>query len=213
MNKMPLTALVREHLLVAEGASSGRSSHTVYGGHEHVLRQTLIALAAGQSLEEHANPGEATVHVLHGHVKLASGVNTWEGSPGGPAHGPRRTALPRSHQGLRRPPDCRPPPELTADRSAGNAGNLDDAHEEELASTCAALFDARAEEAASLGRPTRAWPPLVAAHPHWQVDYERVAGESSVTLSLTEAVTEINAWITSLVSARATIAQPPTSPG
>ena len=31
-------------------------SHTVYGGHEHVLRQTLIALAAGQSLEEHANP-------------------------------------------------------------------------------------------------------------------------------------------------------------
>lgn len=81
----------------------------------------------------------------------------------------------------------------------------------ELASACAALFDARAEEAASLGRPTRAWPPLVAAHPHWQVDYERVAGESSVTLSLSEAIAEINAWITSLESARATIAQPPTS--
>jgi len=82
MNKMSLTALVREHLLVAESASSGRSSETVYGGHEHVLRQTLIALAAGQSLEEHANPGEATVHVLHGRVKLASGGNAWEGSPG-----------------------------------------------------------------------------------------------------------------------------------
>ncbi|MEO6627762.1 MAG: cupin domain-containing protein [Aquihabitans sp.] len=82
MNKMSLTALVREHLLVAESASSGRSSHTVYGGHEHVLRQTLIALAAGQSLEEHANPGEATVHVLHGHVKLTGGGSTWEGSPG-----------------------------------------------------------------------------------------------------------------------------------
>ncbi len=82
MNKLSLTALVRGHLLVAESASSGRSSHTVYGGHEHVLRQTLIALAAGQSLEEHANPGEATVHVLHGHVKLTSGGNSWEGTPG-----------------------------------------------------------------------------------------------------------------------------------
>jgi quercetin dioxygenase-like cupin family protein len=82
MNKLSLTALVREHLLVAETVSSGRSSHTVYGGHEHVLRQTLIALAAGQSLEEHANPGEATIHVLHGHVRLTSDGNTWEGSPG-----------------------------------------------------------------------------------------------------------------------------------
>ncbi len=82
MNKMSLTALVREHLLVAESASNGRSSHTVYGGHEHVLRQTLIALAAGQSLEEHANPGEATIHVLHGRVKLTGGGNTWQGSRG-----------------------------------------------------------------------------------------------------------------------------------
>ena len=82
MDTLSLTALVREHLLVAASASNGRSSLTVYGGHEHVLRQTLIALAAGQSLEEHANPGEATVQVLHGHVKLTSGGNTWEGSPG-----------------------------------------------------------------------------------------------------------------------------------
>ncbi len=82
MNKSSLTALVREHLLVAETASNGRSSHTVYGGHEHVLRQTLIALAAGQSLKEHENPGEATLHVLHGRVKLVAGDNAWEGSPG-----------------------------------------------------------------------------------------------------------------------------------
>jgi quercetin dioxygenase-like cupin family protein len=82
MNKISLTALVREHLLVAESAGNGRSSHTVYGGHEHVLRQTLIALAAGQSLHEHANPGEATVQVLHGHVKLTAGSDAWEGSPG-----------------------------------------------------------------------------------------------------------------------------------
>ena len=46
MNKISLTALAREHLEVARAASSGRSAHTVYGGHEHSLRQTLIALKA-----------------------------------------------------------------------------------------------------------------------------------------------------------------------
>ena len=45
MEKSSLTALAREQLELARGASSGRSSRTVYGGHEHVLRQTMIALA------------------------------------------------------------------------------------------------------------------------------------------------------------------------
>jgi len=82
MEKMSLTALAREHLARAERASSGRSAHTVYGGHEHVLRQTLIALNAGQRLDEHENPGEATLQVLHGRVRLTAGGNSWEGSTG-----------------------------------------------------------------------------------------------------------------------------------
>lgn len=82
MNKMSLTAMAREQLAAAERASSGRSAHTVYGGHEHVLRQTVIALAAGQKLDEHENPGEATVHVLHGRVRLIAGHDSWEGSTG-----------------------------------------------------------------------------------------------------------------------------------
>ena len=53
MNKVSLTALAREHLEAARAASSGRSAHTVYGGHEHSLRQTLIALKAGSELDEH----------------------------------------------------------------------------------------------------------------------------------------------------------------
>src|SRR5262249_11676930 len=57
-------------LNLAQSAPSGRSSRTVYGGHEHVLRQTVIALANGQALSEHENPGEATVHVLVGRVRL-----------------------------------------------------------------------------------------------------------------------------------------------
>ena len=54
MQKMSLTALARERLLAACSASSGRSAQTVFGGHEQVLRQTLIAMAAGQELGEHA---------------------------------------------------------------------------------------------------------------------------------------------------------------
>ncbi|MGI8434766.1 MAG: cupin domain-containing protein [Nocardioidaceae bacterium] len=82
MENLSLTALAREHLTLAQNASSGRSSHTVYGGHEHVLRQTLIALAAGQMLNEHENPGEATVHVLEGRVQLGAGDATWDGLTG-----------------------------------------------------------------------------------------------------------------------------------
>ena len=82
MEKFSLTALARQQRALAQGASSGRSSHTVYGGHEHVLRQTVIALAADASLDEHENPGEATVHVLSGRVRLATSEHSWEGSAG-----------------------------------------------------------------------------------------------------------------------------------
>ncbi len=82
MQKESLTALVRHHLETARTASSGRSAHTVFGGHEQVLRQTLIALRAGSSLDEHENPGEATLQVLHGRVTLVAGDVSWNGSPG-----------------------------------------------------------------------------------------------------------------------------------
>jgi len=47
-----------------------------------VMRQTMIALVAGNKLSEHENPGEATVHVLQGRVRLASSGEAWEGAPG-----------------------------------------------------------------------------------------------------------------------------------
>ncbi len=75
MQKESLTALGRHHLGKASASSSGRSAHTVFGGHEHVLRQTLIALRAGSRLDEHENPGEATLQVLHGRVTLVAGEN------------------------------------------------------------------------------------------------------------------------------------------
>ncbi len=54
----------------------------VVGGHERVLRQTVIALVQAACLAEHENPGEATVHVLRGRVRLVSGGEAWEGRPG-----------------------------------------------------------------------------------------------------------------------------------
>ena len=82
MQKSALPALARQELAKALTATSGRSASTVYGGHEHSLRQTVIALRAGESLSEHANPGEATVQVLQGRVSLRFEDVSWNGSPG-----------------------------------------------------------------------------------------------------------------------------------
>ena len=64
MEKFSLDALARVLMNSAATAPAGRAAETIYGGHEHVLRQTLIALTAGAVLSEHENPGEATVQVL-----------------------------------------------------------------------------------------------------------------------------------------------------
>jgi quercetin dioxygenase-like cupin family protein len=79
MQKTSLTALARAELETASRATSGRGSKTVYGGHEHQLRQTVIALRAGRSLADHDNQGEATVQVLSGRVVLRSGDDSWSG--------------------------------------------------------------------------------------------------------------------------------------
>ena len=82
MEKLSLTANGRAQLAHARQHPSGRAAETVYGGHEHVLRQTVIALTAGRWLDEHENPGEATVHVLQGRVRLHAGADSWDGLPG-----------------------------------------------------------------------------------------------------------------------------------
>ena len=82
MQKLSLDAQVRDHLKRAAAAATGRSAETVYGGHEHVLRQTVVALAGGELMDEHVNPGEATLHVLRGRVRLKAGADSWEGRAG-----------------------------------------------------------------------------------------------------------------------------------
>ncbi|NDU71104.1 LuxR family transcriptional regulator [Actinomadura sp. DSM 109109] len=82
MQKLSLDAQIRDLAKRAAAASTGRGADTVYGGHEHVLRQTLIALTAGTALAEHENPGEATVLVMRGRVRLVAGEDSWEGIAG-----------------------------------------------------------------------------------------------------------------------------------
>lgn len=82
VEKHSLTALARTLLEDARSSTAGRASRTVFGGHERQLRQTLIALAEGQTLDEHDGPGEATLHVLSGRVRLVSGGAQWEGMAG-----------------------------------------------------------------------------------------------------------------------------------
>ncbi len=79
MQKTSLTALARTELDAASRAASGRGAKTIYGGHEHRLRQTVIALRAGRSLADHENPGEATVQVLSGRIVLRAGDDSWSG--------------------------------------------------------------------------------------------------------------------------------------
>ena len=82
MEKFSLDSIVREQAKRAAAAPAGRSAETVYGGHEHALRQTVLAMMAGTSLAEHENPGEATVQVLRGRIRLTAGDTSWEGRTG-----------------------------------------------------------------------------------------------------------------------------------
>jgi quercetin dioxygenase-like cupin family protein len=82
MQKLSLDALAREQFEAARRATAGRAAQTVFGGHEHVMRQTVIALLRGRSLAEHVNPGEATVHVLRGRVRLVTDTASWDGRQG-----------------------------------------------------------------------------------------------------------------------------------
>lgn len=82
MDGISLTQLAEEQLEAARSGRAGRAAHTVHGGHDHMLRQTLIALTGGSELAEHNSPGQATLQVLQGQVRVTAGADTWSGGPG-----------------------------------------------------------------------------------------------------------------------------------
>jgi quercetin dioxygenase-like cupin family protein len=82
MEATTLTQLGDQLLVQAREQHSGRAAATVHGGRHHSLRQTVIALTAGSELAEHESPGEATLHVLRGGVRLTAESGDGTGSTG-----------------------------------------------------------------------------------------------------------------------------------
>ena len=82
MESVSLNSVADEQLGLAREAHSGRAAHTVHGGVGHFLRQTVIALTGGTGLAEHESPGEATLQVLRGRVRLTTAGDTWAGAAG-----------------------------------------------------------------------------------------------------------------------------------
>jgi quercetin dioxygenase-like cupin family protein len=124
MQKLSLDALAREHLKRARSVPSGRGAETVYGRHEHVLRQALMTLVKGRSLAEHENPGEATVVVLRGRVRVTAGADGWEAREGDllivPGTTSRRSRTPRCCS-LSRKQKSRHRPDLATARPGPNS--------------------------------------------------------------------------------------------
>jgi quercetin dioxygenase-like cupin family protein len=82
MQPICLTTLAEQQLDAARQATAGRSAHTIRGGRQHALHQTLLALVAGQGLDEHQSPGEASLQILRGRVRLATAEDAWEAAAG-----------------------------------------------------------------------------------------------------------------------------------
>lgn len=77
-----LTDIADEQLAAARAARAGRAAHTVFGGQNRTLRQTVLALAAGSGLDDHESPGEATLLVLRGRVRIGTPNSSVEGAGG-----------------------------------------------------------------------------------------------------------------------------------
>ncbi len=82
MRSVNVGQLAQEQLDAARAASSGRSTTALFGERGSRHRQVLLALAKDRTLSEHENPGEATLHVIVGRVRLRAGEVSWEGGPG-----------------------------------------------------------------------------------------------------------------------------------
>lgn len=81
-HKFSLDAMARELLDAASRSSAKRAARTVIGGHEYLMRQTVVALLAEAVLAEHDTPGEATLYVIKGRVELSAGTDAWQARAG-----------------------------------------------------------------------------------------------------------------------------------
>ena len=64
------------------------------------------------------------------------------------------------------------------------------------------VFQARAVEAAQIGRHPRSWPPTIVTNPLWVNTFATPAEEARVLSTLDELIAELNEWITAIDNAR-----------
>ncbi|NLU69203.1 cupin [Streptomyces sp. HNM0574] len=88
-----LTALAERHMAQARTDPHGRSSHLFL--HDGPLRQSVIALVEGESLDEHNAPPAAGLHVLQGRVRVTVKDGGEEELTAGQVH-----AVPRERHGM-----------------------------------------------------------------------------------------------------------------
>lgn len=74
----------------AADSPNGRATQLVHTASDAGLSQVLLALRVGCELADHANPGEATLQVLSGRVRLTAGDEAWNLSAGEYVAIPRR---------------------------------------------------------------------------------------------------------------------------
>ncbi|MEO6471455.1 MAG: cupin domain-containing protein [Aeromicrobium sp.] len=82
MNPTNVSAEAQLLLEKAQGSSAGRAAHMVVGGPQTEMTQTLIALTYQTRLDDHENPGEATILVLEGEVELGTAEESWDAGKG-----------------------------------------------------------------------------------------------------------------------------------
>jgi quercetin dioxygenase-like cupin family protein len=89
---IPLAA--EQVLAEARAAKAGRAGRTLTPGAGVPLKQALLALTEGEVLADHESPGDATLHLLSGSIRLTAGDRTIELDAGG------YTAIPPVRHGV-----------------------------------------------------------------------------------------------------------------
>jgi hypothetical protein len=107
--------------------------------------------------------------------------------------------------------DPHEPPDYVNDRArdvvdllllSGLAQDTGQPTSREIRAAAADIFEARALEAAKLGRTARPWPPVLVSHAHWDADYAVAAQSAAVDTPLEAAVAAVNRWIGNVDAAR-----------
>lgn len=89
-NVVDLGTIGSDLLKRAADSPNGRATQLVWSVPDIGFSQVLLAICEGRELADHANPGEATLQVLSGRVRLSAGDETWRVSSGRLVPIPRR---------------------------------------------------------------------------------------------------------------------------